>query len=409
MKIGYLMQQGVNIRQRPFNGPANHVREVVQELENLGHRVRVIVRLEGQTWVTDDLETFVPIRVRWLDQGPLRWFERLVRRIQSELKLPYAAFFESLRFAQACQQTLAGYDLLYERLSWMGYGGALASRWLKIPLILEDNGDQLADLESKGIAPQGLQRRLSIGVTGWAVRQATQIVSTGEGWRRQFIKRWGVPDTKVTTVENGTTTIDLLKRENLRAFRGLKASEVTPTLVYLGGFYPWHGVPVLLRAFSQALKFGKSMRLILIGSGIGEDEARALTSDLHLKDHVEFAGQLSPAEFTAVLADADIGLSPYCGWPEYSGLKIFDYKAAGLACIASGEEGMPATISQGKTGWIVPPCDEEALRVAILELAQDLERTWQMGRVARLEAEQHHQWQHTAQTLEKIFLSINVI
>ena len=93
MKIGCLMQQGVDIKTPPFNGPANHVREVIQELKNLGHYVRVVVCLDGQIWISDNLELFEPVRVRWLDQGPIRWVERIVRRIQYELKLPYFAFF----------------------------------------------------------------------------------------------------------------------------------------------------------------------------------------------------------------------------------------------------------------------------------------------------------------------------
>ena len=329
-----------------------------------------------------------------------------MRRIQYELRLPYIAFFESLKFAQACKKAFAGYDLLFERLSWMGYGGALASRKLNIPIILEDNGDQLADLEAKGIAPQGLQRRLSITVTGWAVQQAAHIVSTGDGWRLQFIRRWGVSDKKVTVVENGTIVTDLLERGTLRSFRGLPASEQTPTLVYLGGFYPWHGVPILLGAFAQALETGNPLQLILIGSGTGEEKARELVANLQLEDTVSFAGHLAPTEFAPILANADIGLSPYCGWPEYSGLKIFDYKAAGLAVIASGENGMPATISPEKTGVIIPACDEDALTRAILRLSSDLDQTWQMGRAGRKEAEEIHSWEHTTQNLEKIFKSM---
>jgi len=407
MKIGYIMQQGVDILHPPFNGPANHVREVVQELQHLGHTVRVLVRIGEQTWKTDDLEHFEPVPVRWLDQGPIRWFERIVRRIQSELQLPYAAFFESRKFAQACKESFTGFDILYERLSWMGYGGALASHLLDIPLILEDNGDQLADLEAKGIAPQGLQRRLSLAATARAVRQATHTVSTGEGWRRQFIRRWQVDPNTVSVVENGTIVPTLLERELLRSFQELPASEQIPTLVYLGGFYPWHGVPILLHAFARALETGSNLKLVLIGSGSGEDKARQLAAELELGDTVKFTGHLAPTEFVSVLANADIGLSPYCGWPEYSGLKIFDYKAAGLAVIASGEDGMPPTLTHDKTGLIVPPCDEDALTSAILQLANELDLTWEMGRQGRLEAENFHQWVHTAQNLERIFSFIN--
>jgi glycosyltransferase involved in cell wall biosynthesis len=84
-------------------------------------------------------------------------------------------------------------------------------------------------------------------------------------------------------------------------------------------------------------------------------------------------------------------------------LKIFDYKAAGLACIASGKDGQPATLRHGETGWIVPPCDEAALAEAIIKLACDVGLRRRLGQAARLDAEKFHTWTKTAESLEKIF------
>ena len=92
MKIGYLMQAGVpDIRQFPLSGPANHVKQVFKNLVDLGHQLRLIVFLDGQIWKSDDLKFFEPVVVNWLDNLILRNFESVVRRIQFELKLPYAA------------------------------------------------------------------------------------------------------------------------------------------------------------------------------------------------------------------------------------------------------------------------------------------------------------------------------
>ena len=119
-----------------------------------------------------------------------------------------------------------------------------------------------------------------------------------------------------------------------------------------------------------------------------------------------FTGKLKATDYAPYLAGADIGVSPYCGWPEYSGLKIFDYKAAGLACVASGEHGQPSTLNHGETGWIVPPCDEDALAEALFTLSENAELRRKLGQAARLDAERHHAWRHTALHLEKIFHSV---
>jgi glycosyltransferase involved in cell wall biosynthesis len=406
MRIGYLIQQGAEIRHPPFNGPANHVREVTAALGRAGHRVRVLVGLDRRIWRSDDLEVFEPITAKWLDHGPLRLAERGIRRLQSELRLPYAALFESIRFSQACVQELQGVDLLYERTSWVGYGGALAARRLNVPLILEDNGDALFDLESKGIAPQGWQRRLSLALMRRTVAQATHVVSSGAGWREQFIQRWQFAADRITTIENGTALVSMLDRGQLRSFSGAADVAEPVTLVYLGGFYPWHGVPALLEALSRARQRGVNARLLMIGSGDGFAAAQELVGRLDLHDHVTMAGQRTPAEYAPMLASADIGLSPYCGWPEFSGLKVLDYKAAGLPTIGSGRDGHPPTLAHERTGLIVPPCEVEALAQAIMRLCSDRTLRRRMGQAARIEAEALHGWEQTVTRLERLLVDL---
>lgn len=406
MRIGYLIQQGIEIRRPPFDGPANHVREVVAELGRRGHAVRVLMRQDGQLWCSDGLGEARPVRVQRADSGLPRLVERGVRRLQSALRLPYANWFESRRFALAVGQELADCLVLLERQTWMGYGGALAAGWLNVPLVVEYNGDHLHDLEAKHIAPKGLQRRLALALMGWANRRAAHIVATGDGWRDHYVEQWRCDPRRVSVVENGTAVVRLLERAQLRAFDAASADGQPITLVYLGGFYAWHGVPVLIRALAQACARGLALRLVLIGSGAGEAEARQLVNDLGLGPQVEFAGQLTAEAFAPRLAAADIGLSPYCGWKEFSGLKLFDYKAAGLAIIASGRDGQPATLKHGHTALIVPPCDEAALTEAIVQLATDARLRRQLGQQARAEAENCHGWDMTARGLERIFKQV---
>ena len=403
MKIGYIMEAGeADVRKRPYSGPANHVRQVILELKALGHEVRLLARWDNRIWRSDDLTNFVPVTVPLVDFGPVRWVERVGRRIQRELQLPYFNWFESLRFGLACRQELRGFDLLYERAGWVSYGGGFASRWMGIPLVLEENGNHLATMEAIGNAPKGLQRRLEVRLMRYAMRQAAHVVAAGTKWREHFIERWGADPASVTTIENGSELVKLLSREQLRCFRNEEPDRPV-TLTYVGGFFPWHGVTVLLRAVATAIAGGARVKVILIGAGKGEDEARRLTEELNLTRLVTFTGQLNAEQFAPLLAEADIGVSPYCGWKEFSGLKILDYKAAGLAAIASGQDGQPPTVRHGVTGLIVPPCDESALSDAIVQLCHDSDLRRQMGQAARLDAEKCHGWDHTARELEQVF------
>ncbi|MBK8047633.1 MAG: hypothetical protein IPK16_11215 [Anaerolineales bacterium] len=169
MKIGYLMQAGAaDVRRQPWSGPAAHVGHVIQSWREMGHEVRLLAQFDEKIFASDDLVNFRPVAIKRMDQGPIRTFERAVRRLQSELRLPYAAVFESMRYVSACAEELCDCDLLYERMGWMGYSGALAARKLAKPFVLEVNGDHLNEFEMLGIAPRGAQRWISVRETRYA-------------------------------------------------------------------------------------------------------------------------------------------------------------------------------------------------------------------------------------------------
>lgn len=402
MKIGYLMQSGVpDLQAVPLSGPAIHVKQVFEALTKLGHEVRLVAKDNGRILISDDLQTFTPAPATRFDRGLPRLFERVVRRIQSTLHLPYADYFESARFMRACQSALAGYDIFYERMGWFGYGSSLAAKAMGVPHIIEVNGDHLTELETLGMAPTGLQRTLSIALMRQSIQNAAHIISAGEGWRGKFMAQWQVPEQQITSVENGSNVVDLLSRDKLRAFAAAAAPGPI-TIAFVGGFYPWQGLNKLLHAVAQTIEAGCDVQLVLIGGGPQEDELRAQIQSLDISEQVCFAGHVSMVEMARLLASADIGVSPYCGRAEFSGLKLLDYKSAGLAIVASGLDGQPAILADGRTALIVPPCDEMALASALQRLVADRDLRRQLGQNARLEAEQLHSWRETAVYIEKI-------
>jgi len=407
IKIGYLLQEGgPDVRKQPFTGPANHVRHVFNNLNLLGHEIRLIARYDGVIWRSDDLKEFSSIDTPELEVGARRKLESLVRGIQAQLKLPYLNYFDSLRFSHACQSHLTGFNLFYERLGWMSLAGGMAAKKMGIPRILEvNNGDFLRELRLLGNLPVGLQLKISVRLMKWSMQQANLLIASGDGHKEKLIELWGIDPDQVVVVENGSELVEMLSRENLQAFATNK-SRRDVRLVYAGAFDPWQGVDVLLRAMRCLVNEGYAIGLTLIGDGIELANIEQLIDELDLRSHVRLTGSLEMEKLAVILAESDIGLAPYCGWPEYSGLKLFDYKSAGLAIIVSGEDSRPKTIEHNRTGLIVRPCDVADLTDALRRLAKDSDLRCSLGQSARLEAEHEHSWSHTVKKIERQFIQV---
>ena len=400
MKIAYVNQLGTDIRTPPFNGPANHVRQVVSGLQELGHQVTVMVGLSGDNWITDDLENFRIVNNLQAGVQTNSFLERVIRRLQRNLHIPYTGWFDNYKFSRVCQYEFFGFDIILERISWMGYGAALAAKKMGIPLVVEYNGDPLHDLDAKNQAPTGLQRRVAINRYQFVLKNSSKIIASGTGWSKNLINKWRISPDKITTIENGTSLVNQLTREDLKSFKSGENLAGDITIVYLGGFYPWHGTDLLLKAMRKNLDLFPNIKLIMIGAGDGFHETQNLAKQFKLEKSITFTGQLSSEDLAPFLANADIAVSPYCGWVEYSGLKLFDYKAAGLAIIASGENGAPITINHGETGLIIAPCDLQALTDAIHDLILDRDLRIKLGQNARKDSELNNTWGITTQKIE---------
>ena len=146
----------------------------------------------------------------------------------------------------------------------------------------------------------------------------------------------------------------------------------------LGRLHPVKGYDVLIEALARLTSWGIPHEVIIGGDG-AEREALAAAARAAGVGSLRLAGYV--ADPRAFLADLHLYVQP----SRSEGFCVAAHEAmqAGLPVIASGVGEMPNSIVQGRTGWITPPGDADALAGALEAALASPDLLARMGEAAR--------------------------
>jgi glycosyltransferase involved in cell wall biosynthesis len=154
-------------------------------------------------------------------------------------------------------------------------------------------------------------------------------------------------------------------------------------LLFVGRLERSKGLDVLLESSAWAAeRLDRPVRLLIAGEGSRADRARreaARLTSLNPRFTVEFPGWIDDAARSAAFSSADLLLIPST-WPEPFGLAGVEAASAGVPAIAFDVGGIPAWLSDGVNGRLVPFGRDAAARYgdAILGTLSDSARLAQM-------------------------------
>jgi glycosyltransferase involved in cell wall biosynthesis len=404
LKIGYLMQNGAPDLSQ-VSGPQLHISAVIRGFLKLGHIVRIVGIQKNRLVCSDDLAIWHSPEPRFTNHKLFRMFESLVRRIQYELNLPFLGIFDSLHYADACLRYYRGFDILYERHGYMGFGGVLAARLLKIPLVLELNGNIIREIDERGLKITAIQRKIGIWVTIQTIIMADRIVVVSEALEQVLVRDYRVPKNKIDIVINGVD-IDLFSQEyDDKLVRSQYGISPGPIIAFVGSFEPWHGVDFLVSSFKYVKKAHIDAQLVIVGDGSGKEKAIELASNLGLDDSIRFLGRLPQDQVAAVIKASQVLVAPYpFETGEFVGtpLKIMEYMAAGKGIVASTAP-IHEIIQHNVNGWRVAPAQELELANGILKLLENANLCAFLGNNA-LQQAQKYSWDSVSLKLAELFI-----
>lgn len=334
--------------------------------------------------------------------------EGAVRRMQGRLSLPYLGVFDSLRCYDACRQNLKGYSLIHERNSLFAFGAALASRRMHIPYVLFVDADPLHELAYLGQPLRGAERFFA----SWAARQthraATFLITVSNNAGKLLQQKWNVSPEKIVVLPNAVD-VDCFKpgEDQSAVRRRLKLAPEDEVIMFVGSFWPWHGVEILVDAFASLKEEFSNARLVLVGDGLTRPAVEKKIEQYALGERVILTGQVDFHAMPAMIGIADIVVAPYPSEPEggqwQSPMKIFEYMGAGKAIVASRVGQIGEVVEDGQTGLLTEPGDVNSLAGALKLLLQQPELRASLGMRARRQAVENHSMQHYIDRLLDIY------
>ena len=227
-------------------------------------------------------------------------------------------------------------------------------RALDIPVVYEIRAFWEDAAVDHGSTKEGsLRYRLTRGLETWAVKHADAVTVICEGLRSDLVAR-GIAPNKITVIPNA---VDIEKFEmggkpdpELKMKLGLGTSRV---LGFIGSFYAYEGLDLLLDALPAILKQMPDVKVLLVGGGPQDAALKRQVMALDLKDRVVFTGRVPHEDVNRYYDLVDVLV--YARHPMrltdlVTPLKPLEAMAQGRLMVASDVGGHKELIQDGKTG-----------------------------------------------------------
>lgn len=366
-----------------------HINGIVDSMEVLGHEVRV-----SSPESSDENHADKNSKVDDKPGLKSRFFNLISGNIP-ELIFEFAELGYNLVSYRKAKHIVREFrpDFIYERYAIFAIVGAMLSKKASIPLVLEINYTSMSPLVRER---SRLMSPFAKRVDAWLFKRASCLSVVSSYLRDHLVADYGIPEEKIIVVPNAADPekfTPLPSDQVLAEKLGLREKTV---IGFVGGFYPWHGVSLLLDAFVKIAESSPKAALLLIGDGPERDNIERKVRELSLSDRVIFTGSIPHKELPSYISLFDVGVMPDSN--EYgSPMKIFEYMALGKPVVVPDYGPLEDVVVSGEQGVIFERKNVHSLSDALCQIMNNTGLRDSMAKNARNAIESKHNWLRNAE------------
>lgn len=296
-------------------------------------------------------------------------------------------------------------DFIYERASLFSIAGVLLAQELDRPLIIELNAPlskEQSTYRGQGLGDLAAQAEL------WALSRADAVLTVSDQLSADVVSRGVNPD-NVYVIPNGVNAALFHPKApdaKVRAAWGLRKG---PTLGFVGGLRPWHGVKVLPALLDTLARTYQDVQMVIVGEGPLRGALEDDFKERKLTKNVVFTGSVQHEKVAGLIRQFDIALAPYPRLDHdfyFSPLKLFEYMGCGVPVVAADIGQIAKVVRSGETGVLYPSGDLEGLISACKGLLAHPDVRRQMGQAASEEIHKKYTWDHNTTRIAEIAHSL---
>ncbi len=419
MKILYLCPDlGIPVLGR--KGASVHVRELIGAFARAGHRVT----LAAQTLIKSPTDERAKVKARVIQVPSDPAIATTAQSLKSfnerlGVESPLPGELRRIGYNDTLYRELKRRFLkhkpgfIYERASLYATAGARLAAKFKVPHLVELNAPLAVEQSAYRATGFG---ELAAQAERWTLTHADAVIVVSSELAKH-VRALGVPAKKIHVMPNGVNPELFCVGRARRSVRAVRlqtkpgAHGVTrPTLGFVGGLRPWHGIEILPKLLAQLSKRHPDLRLLIAGDGQLRGALEREFKRRKLTKRVTFTGALLHEDIPKVIRQFDVALAPYPKHDHdfyFSPLKLFEYMACGVAVVASDVGQISEVVRHGKTGLLYPAGNFTALAACCEKLLDDGKLRAALGTAAAREVAKKFTWDINARRVIMLAEQLN--
>lgn len=281
-----------------------------------------------------------------------------------------------------------------------GVCGALALpivQTLKIPLLVTYHGFD-ACMTDAYARRDSLSTRVYLQRRNTLKQKAQQFIAVSQFIKDRLVQQ-GFPESKILVHYIGV---------DVDQFQPDLSLPREPVVLFVGRLTEKKGCEYLIRAMAQVQANHPAAKLVVIGDGTLRPDLEA-QAQASLKNY-KFLGMQPPEMVWEWMNKASVFCVPSVeastGDCEGFGIVFIEAQAMGLPCISFASGGIPEAIAHGKTGFLAPERDWQALASHIQHLLQNPDLWQQFSQAGRQRVQADFNLNRQGHALEAIYQAV---